>query len=671
MNASDCGCWDASTGLRRWWAAIGAVLLGMALCSGTAQADERWMLVSPGGHTSVSLTLSPEGGARWSIGYRGARVLDPAPIGLDFAREAGTRLKLLDVVPASHDERVTGLIGKASVARDRYREITVRLTDPMHARTLELVARAYDDGAAYRWRVIGRRDFRIAREIAGFGVPATANVWAMPVKDFQSSYEEYYRNGTRDEVVASNGLVVLPVLFHTPSGVWGAITEAALTDWAGLYLTRDPATPGLSGRLSPRLDDPAIMVRGHAGRHASPWRVVLLGRTPGALIESNMVDVLNPAPDRRDWSWVKPGKTSFPWWNDYYWPGASFTPGLNTATMKAYIDFDAENGIAYHTLDGYQGQAWYGGPIGPNGTPQDLTHARPEIDMPEVLRYAHARGVGIRLWTHWKPFSEQVDRALDTWASWGVEGLMVDFMNRDDQEMVNFYTEVARKAADRHMTVTFHGAFKPTGEIRTWPNMVSREAVRGIEYNKFDANPGSTPEHEAILPFTRMLAGPFDVHQGGFDAVSPERFKIRNTAPQVMGTRAHAVALYVVDENPLAMVADSPVHYRGATGWPFVAAVPTAWDETRVLAADPGHYIVIARRRARKWWLGAITDRTARDIPVSLAMLGPGSYRADMLADDAGAPQGIAARQARVDRRARIVLHLAASGGFAARLVPE
>lgn len=672
MNGPESGCSRPDAASRLWWPCVGSLLLGLVFALvPRAAVSKTWLLASPSGHTAVSLTSSPADGIKWSVAYMGAPVLDPAPIGLDFADEAAPRLDLLGTSRAHHDERVTGLIGKSSTARDHYHEVTIRLADAAHGRTLELTARAYDDGAAYRWRVIGDRTFRLAREVAGFGVPAAAKVWAMPVKDFQSSYEEYYRNGQRDGAVAANGLVALPLLFHAPSGAWGAVTEAALVDWAGLYLTRDPAAPGLSGRLSPRLDEPAVAVVGHAGTHVSPWRVVLLGGTSGALIQSNLVEVLNPAPDRRDWSWVHPGKTSFPWWNDYSWPGAPFIPGLNTATMKAYIDFDAANGIAYHTLDGYKGQAWYGGPIGPDGTPQDLTHARAEIDMPEVLRYARARGVRIRLWTHWKPFGEQMDRALDAWASWGVEGFMVDFMNRDDQQMVDFYTEVARKAADRHMTVNFHGAFKPTGEIRTWPNMISREAVRGIEYNKFEGNPGSTPEHEAVLPFTRMLAGPFDVHEGGFDAVLPDEFKIRNTAPQVMGTRARAMALYVVDENPLAMVADSPVRYRGAVGWPFVTAVPTAWDETRVLAAEPGHFIAIARRKGGEWWLGAITDRAARAIPVSLGMLGQGGYTADIFTDDAAEPQGVATKHSRVDRRSTIMLRLAPSGGFAARITPR
>ena len=649
-----------------------AVLAGLMVASAftpfAAAGGARIVVRSPGGQTVVTLAIGGAGPA-WSVAYRGVAVTSPAPIGLRFAGEAPPRLRIAAAARVVHDGRVTGLIGKASSARDRYAETTVRFTQASASRRIDLIMRAYDDGAAYRWRVHTRGGFRLAREVAGFGVSARAAVWAMPVRDYQSSYEEYYRSGPLAATLSPGGLVALPLLFHPAPHAWAALTEAALTDWAGLYVTPGADGHGLEGRLSPRLDQPGITVVGHAGVHDSPWRVVMLGDRPRALIESNLVQLLNPPPDARDWSWVHPGKTSFPWWNDYVWPGVRFTPGLNTATMLAYIDFCAENGVPYHTLDGFEGKAWYGGPIGPDGTPQDLTHATPAIDMPVVLAHARARGVRLRLWTHWKPLSEQLDRALDAWAAWGIEGFMVDFMNRDDQQMVQFYAEIARKAADHHLTVNFHGAFKPTGEIRTWPNMLSREAVRGTEYDKFENNPGSTPDHEAILPFTRMLAGPFDVHQGGFDAVTPARFRVRYTAPQVMGTRARALALYVVDENPLAMVADTPANYAGAAGWDFVRDVPTAWDETRVLAADVGRMIVVARRNGTEWWVGAIDGAAAREVTIDFAMLGDGDYRLHSFADS-GQPNETAQADAIVRRGERLRLRLSEAGGYAARLTP-
>lgn len=603
----------------------------------------------------------------WAVTFRGASALDRAPLGLVFAGSQSPSLSVASVERAVRDAEVTGLIGKASSARDHYRQATVRFAGSTGKPTLELIVRAYDDGAAYRWVVRSPIPFELADECVGFGIPLLAQAWAMPVKGYDSSYEEYYRSGTLAQALPNDSLVALPLLVRR-GPVWVGITEAALHDWAGMYVSRREDVAGLRGRLSPRLDDPRVIVRGHAGAHPSPWRVVLLGDTPGRLIESNLIQLLNPPPTRSDWSWVEPGKTVFPWWNDYYWPGARFTPGLNSATYLAYIDFAADNGIEYVTLDGYQGQAWYGGPIGPDGTLQDLTHARPAIDMRALMAHARARGVKIRVWAHWKPLSEQLDRALAAWAAWGVSGVMSDFMNRDDQQMVAFYDELVAKTAAHHMTITYHGAFKPTGNNRTWPNDLGREAVRGTEYDKFPDNPGSTPAHEALLPFTRMLAGPLDVHQGGFDTVAPAHFHNRNTAPQVMGTRARALAQYVVQESPLSMVADTPVNYTGAIGWDFVRAVPTAWDETRVLWGEVGRGIVIARRRGAVWWLGAITDADARTVTVRLPFAARGHLRVASYVDDPGSPQGVRRTASMVTAGGALTIGMVADGGYAARI---
>lgn len=624
------------------------------------------VVTSPCGRASVAVSLSRDGVAGWSVSWRGKAVLDRAPIALHFADMPRSPLTVAGVVRRAHDAMVTGLLGKASRARDRYNEAVVTLSGGTVP--LELVVRAYDDGIAYRWQFRTPGSFAITGEDAGFGIPPSARGWVAPATGFTSSHEEYYRAGVLAKVAPNGALLTLPLLADLGS-VWVGITEAALHDWAGLYLVRNDGQPGLAARLSPRPDRPGVAVIGGAGLHVSPWRVVMLGDAPGRLIESNLVMLLNPAPDGRDWSWIRPGKTSFPWWNDYVWPGQNFAPGLNTATMNAYIDFDADHGIPYHTLDGFRDQAWYPGPIQPDGTLQDLTRARAGIDMDEILARARHRGVRLRVWCHWQPLRAQIDAAFDRWQKWGVEGVMVDFMNRDDQDMIAFYDEVARKAADHHLTVVFHGTSEPTGESRTWPNVLSREAVRGTEYNKFDNNPGSAPAHEATIPFTRMLAGSMDTHEGGFDAVSPAAFRNRNAAPQVMGTRARALAIYVVQENTLPMVADTPVNYIGATGFDFVARTPETWDETRVLAGAPGRYVVIARRSGAQWWLGALTDGHAHTVRIRLSMLGAGAWQLDGYADTRRANW---ARHvtARVHRGQPLVLRLADAGGYAARLSP-
>ncbi|WP_428332331.1 glycoside hydrolase family 97 protein [Novosphingobium sp.] len=643
--------------------ALLSVILAVCCASPVAAAV---VVTSPGGRAAVTMTLSPAGVAGWSVSWRGKSVLDRAPIGLRFAGNGPSALAIARITRRSHDGVVTGLLGKASTARERYNEAAVAFSGSPDS--LELVIRAYDDGVAYRWQFRTAGPFAIQAEDAGFGMPATASAWVGPASGFVSSHEPYYSAGPLAQAAPDGTLLTLPLLARR-DGVWVGIAEAAVHDWAGLYLVRNTGHPGLSGRLSPRPGQPDVAVTGGAGPHVSPWRVVMLGDAPGRLIESSLVTLLNPPPDGRDWSWVRPGKTSFPWWNDYVWPGQGFAPGLNTATMDAYIDFDADHGIPFHTLDGFMDQAWYPGPIQPDGTVQDLTRARAGIDMDEILARARRRGVALRVWCHWQVLRGQMDTAFDRWEKWGVAGVMVDFMDRNDQDMIASTDEIARKAADHHLTVVLHGTSEPTGESRTWPNVLSREAVRGSEYDKFDDNPGSTPAHEVTIPFTRMLAGPMDTHEGGFDAVSPAAFHNRNTAPQVMGTRARALATYIVQENELPMVADTPAHYDGATGFDFVTRTPETWDETRVLAGAPGRYVVIARRRGASWWLGAMTDGHARTVPVRLGLLHAGTWHLDGYADTR-LPNRARHVTARVQQGQRLVIRMAEAGGYAAHLSP-
>lgn len=397
----------------------------------------------------------------------------------------------------------------------------------------------------------------------------------------------------------------------------------------------------------------------------------MVGESPGALIESNLVLNLNEPSKIADTSWIRPGKVQFPWWNGYHMPNATFKAGLNTATLKAYIDFSAEYGIPYHSLDGTW-QAWYGGPVDPYGG-QDITKAIPQIDLPAVLDYAKSKGVRTRIWVHWKGLEKQMDRALATYAQWGVEGIMVDFMNRDDQEMVNFYHEVLQKAARHRLTVTFHGSYKPTGLQRTYPNFLTSEGVLNTEHNKW-GKVGSTPEHELLVPFVRMLAGPLDFHQGGFRPVMPESYRPRDTAPNVQGTLTRALALYVVYENPMPMLVDHPAAYtQRMPAFRFLQQVPTVWDETKVVNAAVGEHLTIARRSGEEWYIGSMTDRNARRLEIPLSFLGPGRYVAEVYADSPEAslhPEKVDIQRRLVWASDTIVADLAPAGGHVARLFP-
>ena len=457
-----------------------------------------------------------------------------------------------------------------------------------------------------------------------------------------------------------------------PPRIWVGITEADLNDYAGMYVSGTADAPGvLTSRLSPRPDDFQIKVRAKLP-HVSPWRVLMIADNPGRLIESNLITNLSPPCALEDTSWIKPGKTTFPWWNGYAVGDAGFPVGQNTETHKYYIDFCAETGIQYHSLDGLDNIAWYGGSIVPyRGA--DITKSLPEIDLPEVIAYAKQKGVGLRFWMHSAAAQAHMKTAFPVYEQWGIEGVMVDFIERDDQEMVNFLHELLQLAAKHHLTVTLHNVSKPTGLRRTYPNLMTIESVFNEEYNKWHPQ-GSTPEHELTVPFVRMLAGPVDYHSGSFHNVTRQAFKPRNVAPITIGTRVRELARYVVYEGYLPMVVDYPAAYRHQPGLEFLVHTPTSWDETRVVDGQVRKYITIARRHGALWYVGSMTDGNARELSIPLSFLGAGRFVAEIYCDDLTAPdqpERLISLQREVTSSDTIQAALAPAGGHVIRLSPR
>ncbi|MGH7227266.1 MAG: glycoside hydrolase family 97 catalytic domain-containing protein, partial [Gemmataceae bacterium] len=314
--------------------------------------------------------------------------------------------------------------------------------------------------------------------------------------------------------------------------------------------------------------------------------------------------------------------------------------------------------------------AWYGGPIVPyKGA--GILEGLPGLDLAEVIRYAKSKGVRLRLWMNWQAAQAHMDQAFPKYREWGIEGIMIDFMDRDDQEMVNWQRRLLQKTAENHLTVTLHGVAKPTGLERTYPHLLTHEGVLNLEYNKWDKI-GCPPEHQVAIPFTRMLAGPLDFHQGSFRGVSVEAFKPRYKAPLVIGTPSRTLASYVVYQNHLPMVADYPSAYRGHPGLPMLAKIPTSWDDTKALSGVVGEYIVIARRHGEDWYLGAMNDRRPRAVEVPLRFLGSGRYRAEIFADDPQEEkvQRLVRRTEEVGAQDALKIGLASAGGYLARLTP-
>jgi len=635
---------------------------------------------SPNGKLSVQFRVQsrPESDAPvYAVSYAGRPLIANSPLALvlDGQPALAGPFAISHVSRQSHDERYEMAVPtKTRYARDHYNQTTIDLEEAnAPRRKLRLIFRAYDDGIAFRYVIPqqpGMSSFILTDEQSNFRFAGDPTLYAQPLKGYDTPHEAYFHTLPASGI--ENGtLLGLPLLLSFKDGPWMAITEADLTDYAGMYLTPSPSpgSPALVSALAPWPGQTKIKVKGRAPM-ASPWRVIMVADDPGRLIESNLVCNLNPPCALADRSWIHTGKVAFPWWNGYMVPNQPFKGGLNTATMKYYIDFCAANGIEFHSIDGTR-EAWYGGPVDPwQGA--DITRPVPGLDMPEVLAYAKAHGVRTRLWMNWAGLQKQMDQALDTYQRWGVDGIMVDFMNRNDQEMVNFYHVVAAKAAAHHLTVNFHGAYEPTGMRRTYPNVLNFEGVLNLEYNKWSTggSKGVMPEYDLTVPFIRMLAGPLDFHSGGMRSVRPSEFKAQWVAPLVMGTRSHELARYVVYENPLPMLADDPSAYRGQVGLEFLRQVPTTWDATRVLAGEVGQYIVIARRHGRDWYLGAMNGGVARRLTVPLSFLGDGRYAAEIYADDGrvdAAPTNAIRRTRTLTGSDSLEIQMSVAGGEAVR----
>jgi alpha-glucosidase len=609
----------------------------------------------------------------YSVYYLDRLVVLPSGLGIDLAEGSGLGgdTTIEEVTASTINESYTQRPGKRSRVANRCEETVIRLREvDAPAVRWEVVLRAYDDGVAFRYRFPAQeawKNLAIAGERTRIRMPANAIAYALPLDGYTTSHEARYVRMPVAELPAEK-LLGLPLLAELPGSGWLAVLEANLTDYAGMYLARENESGGaLACRLSPRPGEPKVAVRADLP-HESPWRTFMIADKLERLVESDLVLNLNMSCAIGDTSWIRPGKTTFPWWNGFHENQVSFEMGLNTQTAKYYIDFCAEAGIPYHSLDGKDNFAWYGGPIVPyQGA--DITRGAPGLDLREVLRYAASMGVKIRLWMHWQAAQAHMERAFPLYREWGVQGVMLDFMDRDDQVMVDFLRRALKTAAANHLTVTLHGVSAPTGLERTFPNLLTSEGVLNLEYDKWDKL-GVPPEHELTVPFTRMLAGPLDFHQGSLRGVTVDEFRPRNEAPMVMGTPCHMLASYVVFQNHLPMVADYPSAYRRHPALTILAAIPTTWDETRCLAGKVGELVVVARRSGTEWWVGAMAGRQERELEIPLGFLEPGRFQAECYRDDLAAGVRLSRHIQDVTRVEVLRARLAGAGGLLVRVRP-
>ncbi len=608
----------------------------------------------------------------YSVAYKGKTLISNSTLSLVFEDGSfSTISKQGKPVYRDTTEEYQLMTGKTSSVKTNYHEALIPLFDASQKR-MNIRVKVFNDGVAFRYEFpeqSGWKAYTLLDENTTFNMNGDPTVHALMFGNYTSSHEGIYQTLPLSKVVADT-LLDMPVLFEFPNGVNMAVTEAALRNYAGMYISKHDGV--LMSKLSPLPNQNGAKVKAVLPHH-TPWRVMLISDRIGALIESNIITALNEPAKTKDWSWLKPGKTTFPWWNGDVVPDTVNAPGNNFVTNQYYIDFCARNNIQSHSVVEYGLHQWYtddgvGFQPGPHA---DVTKPVPGLDMKEVCDYAHSKGVDVRVWVHFYALYPKLDTAFAVFEKWGLSGMMVDFMDRDDQEMVNMQEEILQKAAQHHLHIQFHGAYKPTGVSRTYPNELTREGTRNYEVDKW-SNEGISPDHDITMPFTRGLAGATDYHLGGFRAVPQDKFRAQYTRPLVLSTRCHMLAMYVVLESNLGMVCDYPEAYEGQEGFDFIKEVPTTWDETKVLDAKVNQYITIARRKGKDWYVGTITNHEARDIQVPLSFLKEGSYTADVYSDENDVntnPNHLQKQTKIVTHNDVISLHVAGGGGEVMRIV--
>ena len=634
-------------------------------------------ITSPDRNISITFTSS-KGELKYKLQYRNNEIISSSSIALDTDNGLiGDNIRFGKIERNAGVEEYDLHVGKTSHVKSPWQEALIPLIDKKGCGLdVSVHVRVFNDAAAYRliFKATGEnKDIRIRNERMDVNVTGNPMATALFFDHFINTHEGLY---TRKNVtdLDENRLIDMPTHFEFADGTQMAVTEASIINYAGMYLTKKKGR--LTSRLSPRLDFPQYSVL-LEGEGKTPWRVFMLGEHIATLMESTVLTSLCEPCKIEDTSWLKPGKTTFPWWNDTVMPDdIPFQAGNNFLTNKHYIDFAAEHGLEYHSVYGYADMPWYyddGPGFGLAGQHADLTRHDPRLDFPAVCRYAKSRGVDIHVWLNWAALYKDIDRVFDKFNEWGVKGMMVDFMDRDDQEMILIQEDILRKAAEHRLFIQFHGSSKPSGLSRTWPNEFTREGALNYEVYKWDGARTMGADHDINMFFTRALAGPTDYHLGGFRSKAYDQWRVQYHAPLMTSTRCHMLGMYVILEGYLSMVCDYPEAYIGQPGFRFIQELPTTWDETKVVDAKVAEYAVTARRKADTWYVGCINNSKERDVELSFGFLSDGKYKAEIYidADDSDVdPDHITTGMRIVDASTTMTVNVKGSGGFAMKISP-
>ena len=669
-----------------------SLLAIVTLCVAEAKPTVK-SITSPDGKLKVTVTVDND--IRWSVTSGEDVILAPSQIAMQINENEtwGVAPRLRKATTGKIDEVIPSPLYKKSEVEDKCSTLTLTFKGDY-----AVEFRSYNDAAAYRFVSTRAGEYTVKNEISEYKFEGDKTVYCSYVRsNKEKKFEEQYYNSFEQPYIiekmsqmGQNRLMFLPVLVDMGDKKV-CITETDLVSYPGMYL-HSQGESTLGANFAPVPDQ--IKQGGHNmlqgevqtrkpyiaeinGARSFPWRICIVANNDAELLDNDMVFRLSQPNAIGDTSWIKPGKVAWEWWNDWGLYGVDFVPGVNNKTYEHYIDFASRNGIEYVILD----EGWS------VNKKADLMQVVPEIDIKHLCDYGAKRGVGIVLWGGYWAVDRDMDNVFKHYSELGVKGFKIDFMDRDDQPMVDFFERAAATAAKYKLMVDFHGAYKPCGLSRKYPNVVNYEGVNGLEQMKWSTlEDFDQVTYDVQIPFIRMVAGPMDYTQGAMLNGTKSSYRKNYYEPMSQGTRCRQLAEYVVFDSPLNMLCDSPSNYmREPECTEFIAAVPTVWDETRGIEGKVGEYIAMARRSGETWYVGAMTDWSARTLNLSLDFLPDGDYEIEIYKDGVNAyrvardykkltlgfkvAEGVVYSNSVLMSDGRLKAEMAPGGGFAARIV--
>ncbi len=658
--------------------AIAAALLSASPALMSAN-DGSYQVISPDGNLRACVVVG--GNISYTVSRGDVQLIAPSAVSMTLSDGIvfGENDKVRKVTRRSVDEVIPAIAYKKAEVRDNYNEMTLVFKE------FTLTFRAYDEGVAYRFVSLLKKDSKVISEQAEFAFDKDWEAYVPYVKKKDRPIEQQFFNSFENTYLVhpisqwdKGRIAFLPIAVSADNGYKVLVTEADLMNYPGMYLYNGDGSRRLTGlfagypktvkqgghnMLQGIVKEREDYIASVSAGEKFPWRVIMVTANDADLAVNDMVWKLGtPQAPEEDYSWVRPGKVAWDWWCGWNLYGVDFRAGINNDTYKYFIDFAASNGIGYVIMD----EGWA------VNKAADLTMVIPEIDLPELAKYAADRGVGLVLWAGYWAFNRDMDNVCKHYSEMGIKGFKIDFMDRDDQQMVDFYVRAAKTAAKYKMFVDFHGAYKPTGLHRTYPNVLNYEGVFGLEQMKWSDTSVDQVTYDVTIPFIRMAAGPMDYTQGAMRNSTRSNFRSVGNEAMSQGTRCRQLAEYVVFDSPFNMLCDSPSNYlREPVCTKFIAECPTVWDESVAVNGEMAKYITLARRSGDTWYVGSMTDWDARDLTLDLGFLGEGEWTMEIFRDGINADRAardFATETVAVPADRKVKIHMAPGGGWVAKI---